>query len=102
MKNVECGKWNVVVIKVLCILSLPICLFPRHLFFLVSFCRSSLCSLCILVNLVVVVCMCLCKYIPILKYKILYYCTYVTFKKINVYLHLQSIKLTKQPLKFNR
>jgi len=61
-----------------------------------------MCFLCILVNLVVCVCMCLCKYVYILKSKILCYCIYVIFNKFNLYLHLHSIKLVKQPLKFNR
>jgi Ni/Fe-hydrogenase subunit HybB-like protein len=46
--------------------------------------------------------MCLCKYIPVLKSKMLYYCIHVIFNKFNVHLHLQSIKLLKQPFKFNR
>ena len=61
-----------------------------------------MCFLYVLVNVVVVVRMCLCKYIPILKSKMLCYCIYVIFNKFNVCLHLQSIKLVKQPLKFNR
>jgi len=36
MKNVERRKWNMIVIKVLRVLNLPICLFPLHLFFLLS------------------------------------------------------------------
>jgi hypothetical protein len=100
MKKVECGKWNTVVIKVLQHLKCAY-LFPHHLFFSCMLSLVLRCVSCVYWPMLVCV-SAVCLYIPILKSKILCYCIYVLFNKFNVYLHLQSIKLVKQPLKFNR